>query len=280
MIIHRRQFLQTAAALSPMLLPARMGDITFGAVKPANEFQDAVKAGFDYFEPPAFEIAAMSDAEFEAYKKMVLASPIRCTRLNFLIQKLKVVGPDANMDALQKYVELTLDRSKQLGGTIVVWGSAISRNVPEGFSRDRAYEQINAFLKMSDPIARSKNIILAVEPIRKSSSNILSTGAETLKLVRALNLPNVKMMIDFFQMRSMNESPDIIWEARKEIVHVHYANYQPHDWPKSPDEDPETKHFFALLKKMNYRGGISVEAPGPILEHAPAMFAFFKEVLA
>lgn len=285
----RRSFLKTAGKTSILLplCPTLTGFASgreklpneIGVVKPSSDFQDAVKYGFDYFEPPAFELAEMSRSDFERYRSMVLASPIRCTHVNFFIRSLRVDGPSVDMDALRSYVESTLDRCRQLGAKTVIFGSAVSRSVPEGFSRDRAWQQIIEFLRMAEPIARAKDIILCIEPIRASSSNILSTGDEVLKMVHEINLQNIRMNIDYYQMHAMNESPEIIWKARDAIVHIHFARFDPHGWPKNPHEDPEYAQFFGLLKKMKYSGGISVEAPGSIAENAPAAMEFFQKVL-
>jgi D-psicose/D-tagatose/L-ribulose 3-epimerase len=290
MIINRRNFVRTAgaaAAIASCVSPSigfsaspRNGKNPIGAVKPTSDFDEAVKAGLDYFEPPAYELAEMDQAAFDKFHEKVMASPIRCSRVNFFIRSLRVDGPDVNLDALAKYSESTLERCRLLGAEIVIFGSASSRSVPEGFSRDRARDQIKEFLRMAEPIARGKGIVLGVEPIRYASSNILSTGDEVVKFVREMNMPNLKMNIDYFQMHSMNESPDILWEARDKIVHIHFARFNPHGWPKSAEEDPEYKQFFGLLEKMKYRGGISVEAPGSIAENASAALEFFRKELA
>jgi D-psicose/D-tagatose/L-ribulose 3-epimerase len=286
----RRSFLRdsaSAAAALPLLSAASRFAFAavrlpnpIGAVKPCSDFDEAVKSGLDYFEPPVYELAEMSEADFASYRSKVLASPIRCTHANFFIRAPCVDGPDVDMAALKSYTELALDRCQQLGAKIVIFGSAVARSVPAGFSRDRAWQQIIEFLRMAAPIASAKDIVLGIEPIRFSSSNILSTGIEVLKMVHEINLPNIRMNIDYFQMRSMNESPQILWEARDAIVHIHFARFDPHGWPKDPNEDPEYHEFFSLLKKINYRGGISIEAPGSIADNAPATFEFMRKVLA
>lgn len=280
MQVSRREFLGGLTA-SAVAFPAlgRVGKIDIGVVSPIKDFAEAAQSGFDYYEPPAFEVADLSEAEFARFKEQVFASPIRCTHMNFLVRKLKVVGPDANLDALTKYTEGCLDRSKQLGAQIVVWGSSITRNVPPGFSRERAWTQIRDFLTMVDTVARPRGIQIAVEPIRASSSNILSTGDETLKMVREVNRPSIRMVIDFYQLRAQKDDVEVIWRARKEIIHLHFANVEPHAWPKSLDGDPEFAHFFSLVKKMDYRGGLSIEAPGSIAENAPATLAFLRQQL-
>jgi sugar phosphate isomerase/epimerase len=194
------------------------------------------------------------------------------------------VGPDVDKVAVEAYIEKSLRRCSELGAEIIVWGSAASRMVPDGFSRDKAWAQIQEFLRMTDPVARSHKITVAIEPIRTPSSNILTTGAEVLKMQQQLNLPNIKMMIDYYQMRSMNEDPDILLSARKQIVHIHFANpnigHRTSAWPRDPNEDPEYAHFFELLKKIGYSGGISIEANGTYQESAAASLAFLKRELA
>jgi sugar phosphate isomerase/epimerase len=289
MNVSRRRFLGglgVAASAIPAL--ARFGNYEFGAVKNSRDFADAVRYGFDYHEPSASEIAGMSDGEFLSFKRQVLASPIRCKRLNFFttppagfpnLPTMRVVGDNVDMEALTNYVDRTLERCRQLGAGVVVWGSAGSRNVPPGFSRDRAWEQIKSFLAMTDPIARSKGIVVAIEPITQRSCNILNTGAEALKLVEEIGRPNIRMMIDYYQMRSMNEDPDIVWTARQRIVHLHFANPKG-VWPKSPSEDSEYAHFFSLVKKIDYHGGISIEAKGTYEQDGAGSLAFFRQMLA
>ena len=109
-------------------------------------FSKVVKYGFDYIEPGAADVAAMSESAFADFKQQVLASPIRCECYNSFIRTFTVDGDDVNSDALRNYMELALTRCRDLGGTIVVWGSAGSRNVPPGFSRDQAWKQIVDFL--------------------------------------------------------------------------------------------------------------------------------------
>jgi sugar phosphate isomerase/epimerase len=290
MSISRRQVLGgLGVAVTAIPALARFGNYEFGAVKNTRDFEAAVEYGFDYHEPSVSEIAGMSEGDFQTFKKRVMASPIRCKRLNFFttpppafpnLPTLRVVGNEVNMGELTNYVDRSLDRCRQLGAIIVVWGSAGSRTVPESFSRDRAWQQIKAFLQMTDGIAQKNRITVAVEPITAKSCNILTTGAEVFKLVNEVNLPNIRMMIDYFQMRSMNEDPEIVWRARERIVHFHFANPNQGVWPKSPAEDPEYGHFFSLVKKTNYHGGISIEANGEIAQDAAGSLAFFRQELA
>jgi sugar phosphate isomerase/epimerase len=189
------------------------------------------------------------------------------------------VGPNVDATALKEYVTRNLDRCRELGSGIVVWGSAGSRNVPEGFSRAEAWNQIKSFLHEAGDMARSRKVIIAIEPLTKSESNIINTGDEAFQLVREVGHPNVKMIVDYYHMRLENESPDILRKAADEIVHLHFANPKGRRWPKLSDDDPEYARFFEILKEIRYRGGISIEGRGTIEADAAGSLAFFRQEL-
>ena len=284
MKIARRQFLAgLSATLGAAAVPAaaRAGEkVEFGVCTAPATFSKVVKYGFDYIEPAVADVAAMSESAFADFKQQVLASPIHCECFNSFIRTLTVVGDNVNSDALRNYMELALTRCRELGGTIVVWGSAGSRNVPPGFSRGHAWKQIVDFLRLADDVARPKGIVVAIEPLRTQESNIINTGAEAQKLVHEVNRPNIRMIIDYYHMRVMNEDPEIIWQARKDIVHFHFANPNGRVWPKSPSEDPEYSRFFAMVKKIKFRGGISIEGRGDLDTDAAQSLAFFRGEIA
>lgn len=283
MHIPRRQFLMSlGATLGAGAIPAaaRIGNVEIGVCSKCENLSKAVHYGFDYLEPAVAEVAAMSQTSFESFKREVLASPIRCENFNNFIRTLRVVGNDVNPDALRNYMESALDRCRQLGGSVAVWGSSGSRNVHPGFSRQRAWTQIVSFLRLANDIARPRGIVVAIEPLRTQESNIINTGAEALKLVHEVNRPNVRMIIDYYHMREMHEDPEIVWRARKEIVHFHFANPHGRVWPKSPAEDPEYGRFFGLVKRINFHGGISIEARGSFRRDAAASLEFFRRELS
>lgn len=242
----------------------------------------AVKYGFDYIEPAAAEVAAMPEAEFQSFSATVLASPIRCYAFNSFIRRpdLKVVGPEVPTSPLKDYLEICLPRCRRLGASVVVWGSAGSRNVPDGFSRERARDQIAEFLKMAGNVAKQSNIVIAIEPLRRQESNILNTGAEALEMVRKVKHSNVKMIIDYYHLREENEDPRILEIAKREIVHLHFANPHGRRWPNAPSEDDHYDAFFHYLKKTGYSGGISIEGQGSFEKDGAASREFFHQVLA
>jgi D-psicose/D-tagatose/L-ribulose 3-epimerase len=285
-MLSRRRFLGTLATTATLAASdrssafGRSAQVQIGVCAPPHELEKADRYGFDYLEPPAAAIAAMNDADFQAFKTRVLASRIRCPSFNSFIRTLHVVGDDVRQQELQAYLDLCLPRCRELGGEVIVWGSASSRNVPEGFPRERAWAQIKDFLHQAGDAARPHHCVIAIEPLRHQESNIINTGAEALRLVQEVNHPNVRMIIDYYHLRVENEDPQIIWRARREIVHFHFANPQGRRWPRSTAEDPEYGRFFELVKKIGFRGGISIEGNGSFEEDARASLAFFHQELS
>lgn len=282
--LSRRAALLTAAGMGFQAFAkpafAKIRGIEFGVTGNPDAFANADKFGFDYFEPSAAAVAAMSPSAFATFRDQVQAARIHCLSFNSLIRSLKVVGPAATPDAVANYLDSTLDRCHNLGGRIAVWGSASSREVPAGYSRDQAWSEIKTFLARAGDIAKAKQMVIGIEPLRKQESNIINTGAEALKLVHEVNHPQVKMIIDYYHLRVENEDPEIVRTANDHIVHLHFANPNGRLWPKLPDEDPQYHRFFEILKQINYTGGLSIEGTGTFENDAAAGLSFFRRELS
>ena len=277
----RRDFLRYAAALALLDRTAfaeKRRRIQIGCCVSIRELDDVRHAGFDYIEPAAAEIAALTPAEFESWKGRVFASPLRCDAFNSFIRRkeLVVVGPSVDLGPVKEYVDATLDRCRQLGAKVVVWGSAGSRNVPEGFSRDKAWEQIAVFLQSIAPIAARHDIVVSIEPLNRKESNIFNTGREALRMVNLVNRPEIRMIIDYYHLRLENESLGIFEEAGNKINHLHFARPEGRLWPVNPDEDVEYQAFFEMLRRLNWSGGISVEGKGTVRENGKDAVAFLR----
>jgi D-psicose/D-tagatose/L-ribulose 3-epimerase len=266
-------------ALAAGALPAfaKIDGVEMGVVGDMVDFAPTVAEGFDYFEAKVGELSLLSDAEFAEVRRNVEASPIRCSRVNNFIRDLKVVGPSVDASALKAYMKRMLDRVGQLGAEIVVWGSAGSRNVPQGFSRDIAWQQIQEFLQYAGDIAGERKMVIAIEPLRKQETNIINTGGEALRLVEEVKHRHVKMMIDYYHMRLEKEDSKILVDAADQIVHLHFANPAKRRWPKSLAEDEtEYARFFAFMKQIHYKAGMSIEGSGRPQTDGAASLAFFR----
>lgn len=164
--------------------------VQVGYCTPLKNIEAAKAAGFDYVELGTTEIAQLSDADFETAVQNIqrVGLPVPVTNL-FLPAALKVTGPQTDHAQQMNHVKKAFGRLARLGTQIVVFGSGGARRVPDGFSREAAFEQLVDFGRRIAPEARAHGITVAIEPLRREETNIINSAAEGLKLVEASTIP-------------------------------------------------------------------------------------------
>jgi sugar phosphate isomerase/epimerase len=234
--------------------------VQVGYCTPLRNIEAAKAAGFDYVELSTSEIAGLSDADFEQAVARVQQAglPVPATNL-FLPAALKVTGPAVDREQQMAYVRKAFARLQRLGTQIVVFGSGGARQVPDGFPKDQAFQQLVDFGKRIGPEARARGITVTVEPLRRQETNIINSAGEGLALINAIDDPNFQLMVDFYHLASEKEDPAIIPTAASHIRHLHMANPTGRVFPRRWDEF-DYAPFFAALQKIGYDKRISVEA--------------------
>jgi sugar phosphate isomerase/epimerase len=241
-------------------LAQRGSNVRIGYCGPLKDI-DAVKAaGFDYMEVRTSEVAALSDADYERVAARFRQVGLPVLAANFFIPTdIKITGPNIDKERQMKYVRGALDRVSRLGVRLVVFGSGGARQVPDGFSRQEAFQQLVDFGKRAAPEARSRNITIAIEPLRHQESNIINTTAEALAWVNAVNDPNIQLIIDYYHFQVEKEDPAAILKVKDHLRHLHMANPEGRVMPLKWDEY-DYSPFFAGLRQIHYDRLISLEA--------------------
>ena len=251
-----------------------------GYCGPLKDIAAAKAAGFDYIEVRTSEVAALSDAEFEALaaelKQLAYPAPAAYW---FVPAEIKLTGPAIDKDRQMEYLHRALDRVARLGVRVIVFGSGGARQVPEGFAMDEAFRQLVDFGKRAGPEARKRNITIAIEPQRREECNIINSTAEALRWVEAVNDPNMQLMIDYYHFSVEKEDPAIILKAKGHLRHLHMANpnhrVMPLDW-----EEYNYGPFFAALRQIHYGDLIGLEAsPNNLASDGPKTIALLRRAL-
>lgn len=244
--------------------------------------------GYDYIELPLAEMMELSEAQFDALRERVAASGIRCEVCNnFFPAKVRLTGPDVDMALVRDYFSRALARAGKLGVSVVVFGSAGAKRVPAGFDMAQAFQQVVQVTREAGMEAQKYGITIAIEPVRLPDCNIINTFEEGVSLAKAVDLDNVKVLIDFYHMVCQHESPDILLRFGKEYLrHVHfsYPNIPVLNGTADPDqisqyfegeldqrgwwrtypscrEEWDYSGFISALKQIGYEGRVSLEAP-------------------
>jgi sugar phosphate isomerase/epimerase len=235
----------------------------FGICSTVQRAGEVRWTGADFLEESiqGFLQGLVPDAEWHG-AEAARACPLPILAANMLVPAdLKVVGPNVDFEKLQKYIAAVATRARQTGMKILVFGSGGARNVPDGFDRARAEQQIIEFCKMAADACQRNNITLAIEPLNRKECNIVNTITEAAKYVKAVNHRAFRCLLDTYHFWLENEPLEAIEPVLPSIAHVHVADK---DGRVAPGESGKSDYrpIFHLLKRANYAGAVSVEAVG------------------
>jgi D-psicose/D-tagatose/L-ribulose 3-epimerase len=255
--------------------------VRIGVCVDPDRFEAAQAAGFDYVEINASKVAALTDDEFEQLAARVAKLRIPVAAANvFIPAAIKLTGPDVDPARQAAYLGSTLGRLKTLGVAVVVLGSGGARRVPDGFPREQATAQLVDFCRRLAPMARDAGITIAIEPLRHQETNIINTAREGLALMKAVDRPEIRLLVDYYHLAEEGESPDILLEAGKAFVHTHIANPRGRVYPLDPGESPYAG-FFESLCRIGYSGRLSIEASTTdFTAQAPQSLGMLRKALA
>ena len=76
--------------------------------------------------------------------------------------------------------------------------------------------------------------------------------------MRAVNHPNIQLLIDYYHLMMEKENLDIILTAGPAVRHVHFAQVAGRAFPTVEHED--YVRFFDILRQARYDGRCSIEA--------------------
>lgn len=236
-------------------------------------------AGCDYTEEAVgrYLIPPKKEQEFAVqYQKYVDGQfPILACN-SFLPGSLKSTGPETKHDEIIAFAETAFQRAQKTGIKYIVFGSSGSRNVPEGFDKDKARQQFIKLLKRMGPVAKKYDVVVVIEPLNKKESNIINTVAEGAEIVRAADRMNIKLLADFYHMALENEGPQAVIEAGALIKHCHIAEKEGRAAPGTAGDD--FTGYFKALKEINYTGAISIECRWSDFDkQVPESIAYLKE---
>lgn len=152
------------------------------------------------------------------------------------------------------------DRLRPCGGVgvkIIVFGSGAARAIPEGYDRSEGWRALLELGRRMGRVAVRYGVMIAVEPLNRAETNVLTAVGESASDVRKVGHPSVRPLVDAYPWAKENDSPESIGEARDLLCPVHVATLH----RRAPGLEPhDFRPFFSLLKQANYEGRMSIEA--------------------
>jgi len=219
------------------------------------------KLGYDYIELAITELAPEKpESEFAPLRAQVLHAGLQAEVCNkFFPKGLMLVGPDADVARTRRYIEVGLARASELGCRVVVFGSPHARQIPDGFLREKAFQQLITMARVMGEVAEERGQTIVLEPLDTKLTNTIWTVEEAVQLAEEIKHKHVQVLADIYMMHVNKEPLNHMALAGKHLVHVH-ASDPDRKAPGNPQYLTFHQEASAILKGMGYKGRVSVEA--------------------
>lgn len=217
---------------------------------PAFDYVEANVQGF--LKPEASEEAFAPSLELAA--SMALPIPAACC---FLPGDLRVTGPSVDTGRLERYAATAFERAARVGIQVIVFGSGAARILPDDWSVEDGFRQFVQANLLIAPLAAENGITLVIEPLNQSECNFVNSPTDGARVVREVDHPNVRLLVDFYHMLVEGQSPQEIMDCGPLIHHAHLAEKVTRSAPGIKGDD--FRPFLKALKSTGYDRLISIE---------------------
>lgn len=234
----------------------------------AQQCEYAAGLGYDGLEIAPFTLSqtpeTLSTAEAAQIRATVESFGLVVTGLHWLLVTpagLSLTDPDAALRARTLAVMQRLTGlCAELGGAVLVHGSPRQRQIAPGETHAVALARLHDGLAQVADTAGRNGVLYCIEPLSRHETQLINTVAEAAALVRAIDHPNLRTMIDC-SAAGLNENksvPELIdrWLPSGLIGHIQVND------PNRRGPGQGSMAFapvLAALHRNGYSGAIGVE---------------------
>jgi sugar phosphate isomerase/epimerase len=239
-----------------------------GAMALERQCEYAAALGYDGLEIAPFTLSTspekISTADAAKIRATVEASGLIVTGLHWLLVKpegLSLTDPDAAVRTRTLAVMTHLiGLCAELGGAVLVHGSPKQRQIAPGETHAIALARLQDGLAQVALAAARVGVIYCIEPLSRRETELVNTIAEAAELVRSIDHPNLRTMIDC-SAAGLTETDSIAslierWLPTGLIAHVQVNDPN----RRGPGQgDMQFAPILAALKRHGYDGTLAVE---------------------
>jgi sugar phosphate isomerase/epimerase len=242
----------------------------------------AAALGYDGLEIAPFTLSdapeTITTAQAAKIRTTVEASGLVVSGLHWLLVKpegLSLTDPDPAVRARTLTVMTHLvGLCAELGGAVLVHGSPKQRQIAPGETPAIALARLQDAMAQVALAAARVGVIYCIEPLSRRETAVINTVTEAAELVRAIDHPNLKTMIDCSAagLTETSSVPDLIerWLPTGLIAHIQVNDPN----RRGPGQgDMKVAPILAALKRHHYAGVIAVE-PFDYVPDGPGVAAF------
>ncbi len=245
----------------------------------AKAFKLAQECGYTGIEIAPFTIAKdVRDITAEQrieVRKLAADHGMEVIGLHWLLaftEGFYLTSPDkAVQQRTTEYMKALAKCCGDMGGTVLVLGSPMQRNLLSGITHEQGMQYAADVLRPTMDAMADNNVVLALEPLGPSEGDFLNTADLGVELMNMIDHPNCRLHLDVKAMSSEAISiPDNIRAHADAMEHFH-ANDANKLGPGFGEID--FVPIFQALKDVGYDGWVSVE----VFDYEPGVERIARE---
>jgi len=223
----------------------------------------------------AYEISAQRRAEV---RRQVEQAGLETVGLHWLLaftQGYHLTSPDAQVRAKTSDYLCELARlCRDLGGSVLVFGSPQQRNLLSGVTHEAAVQYAADVILRTVPTLEDCGVTLAMEPLSPAEGDFLLTADQGRQLVDLVNSPRCRLHLDVKAMSSEGPAIDQIIRRHASVLQHFHANDANRRGPGMGDID--FLPILRALQEVHYQGWVSVE----VFDYAPGVEVLARDSIA
>ena len=208
--------------------------------------------GFDFVEIGAGSVVPFEpDPAWHQQRRRLEESGATITHLaGFVPAEMPLIGPYVDLARFRGYIDTVVARASEVGVRTYNWGSAVAKNVPEGWPYSRAFEQLEREAHIIADAMERHDGTCVIEPINPRECNIVYYLTDAMLLARSVGREPIRVIPDYFHMALQNEPLEHVKRVAAWLAHAHTSGPERH-FPK-PSDPWDHLGFLRALKAAGY----------------------------
>ena len=206
--------------------------------------------GGDFWEGCYSALVKLEQAEFDKINSFIKSIDLPLTHCNGFIDKDdRFFDSPEMLKKGEEYVKRSFERFSKTDLRHITFGSGGARATCESRNREETYKILLDFCAETlAPLAKDYGYTIGIEPLNSKETDIFTPTTEAFDFVKELNLPEIKMIVDFSHFHDENEDFAILKNYEGYISHIHIAGTDRRSpKPEIPEENALYEAFWKGL---------------------------------
>lgn len=225
----------------------------------------AAETGYTGLEVAPFTLAAHPRDVTPAQRKELRGTAERCgievIGLHWLLAKTTGLHLTSDNEGIRErtaeYLTELVHLCADLGGTVMVFGSPLQRNLTENVSREQAMSHAAGVFRQCLPTLQQRGVTICMEPLTPKETNFINTCAEAAELIALVDHPRFQLHQDVKAMLSESEPIPVLIDRYKHLTRHFHVNDSNLLGPGMGETDYAP--ILSALRASGYDGWVSVE---------------------